>query len=862
MKFSKSLLLSLSCLTFLACSASVEEKQEESSKNAQNYLSLTTLKVESVQKLRESETSLHTITSKTYTLMACFKEVALGKKIQFRDFKISGNDFPAEIKQTTVEGCLTWDENTLMDYTQTRGLKEHKRTFSLVGTEFSHTITFAIDPLEDKIFNLENTSNRVNNQAHKMDANEIIDIAQIRAFFKTYTTPQYGSIPVVGFKSNIITCLRIGANADRLQGEDIEATLINLETGEEQTVPQKTDNFGCVDLTFDSKYERYSVPRYMHYNLIFKATSPAFQGISSQREICLNPWQPNGLFGHDTRSGACPENPIGSIPKLHFNDVSYTYVGNDDNGFKVNEYMDMALTKSFLVRLHPFIDYGHNFATENHYKQIYSGRFTLNFMLLAPRNNELELTAENIHNWDVISGDEKEVEIVNGVIKQKIDLPIEFSELTRAMHRTYGVIMLRPVKDSEFAELNGTIAAGLFDAQARHFGTVLQTHIGYGDEFKASFLTSDIMAKYEKLAYEMKEKKLRSNWKVSPEKVFKELYKNDNYNDIQDFRMNAYNQSVNIKTFKITPKDLDDLLHGEASIETKRKFCHHYFLRNVTDVIRNRTYRRVAPEHHQCGRDPDKYIDFKAIKHIIAIASNPIKDLAGSNFSESDRLNINTGFCMSYNNSTRFSTSKRIGADFGIGMKIPLPFDVFSLGGGLKVDYSMMWGTDESTGSSNRGCVNKSKNLGVDKITLAFKAKTRSCVIVTNKPYVDYEKTWRNRNKQTYYKNERERFQICENEDQVQEVTESWYYIGEEGHMVNSIRDRYDVRENILHKVIRGEKTFNAWNAILQDETKKIFLVKKDRMENPMSYFESIYDHKDNMKPMLYDSALPGVIEL
>src|SRR5690606_26567706 len=98
-------------------------------------------------------------------------------------------------------------------------------------------------------------------------------------------------------------------------------------------------------------------------------------------------------------------------------------------------------------------------------------------------------------------------------------------------------------------------------AQARHFGTVLQTHIGYGDEFKASFLTSDIMAKYEKLAYEMKEKKLRSNWKASPDKVFKELYKSDKYDDIKDFRLNAYNQEVTIPNFKITPKDFEDLIN-------------------------------------------------------------------------------------------------------------------------------------------------------------------------------------------------------------------------------------------------------------------------------------------------------------
>ncbi|WP_034728453.1 hypothetical protein, partial [Bacteriovorax sp. BSW11_IV] len=747
--------------------------------------------------------------------------------------------------------------------TQTRAIKEHKRTFAVEGTEFQKTVLFGIDTLEDKIFNLENTDNRVNGKFHKMDANEIIDIAQIRAFFKTYTTPQYGSIPQVGFKANIITCLRIGANADRLQGEDIEATLINLETGDEQTVPQKTDNFGCVDLTFDSKYERYSVPRYMHYNLVFKATSPAFQGISSQREICLNPWQPNGLFGHDTRSGVCPENPIGSVPKLHFNDVSYTYIGNVDEGFKVNEHMDMALTKSFLIRLHPFIDYGHNFATENHYKQIYSGRFVLNFMLLAPRNNELELTAQNIQNWDIISGDEKEVEIVNGVIKQKIDLEIEFAKLTSALHRTYGVIMLRPVDDGPFAKLNGTIAAGLFDAQVRHFGTVLQTHIGYGQEFKSDNLANEVMMKFEEMMIKHKAPKLGTNWKVSPYEAFKSLYNgNDKYTDIQDFRLSAYNNSVKIENFKLSKKEFEDLIHGEAKLETKRKFCHQYFIRDEATDIYGRKFRHVENEHYDCGRNPDKYIDFKAMKHVLSVVSAPQKDLYGSAFSESDRLNINTGFCMSFNNSTRFSTSKRIGTDIGVGMKIPLPFDILSIGGGVKFDYSMMWGTDESTGSSNRGCVNKSKNLGVDKITLAFKAKTRSCVLVTNKPYIDHQKTWAARKKQTFYKNHHERFNVCFDQDDIEEVSESWYYINEEGHMVNPLRDRYDARENLLHKIIRGEKTFNAWNAILQDQTKQIFLVKKDKFENPMTYFDSIYNQKDETKPLMYDSALPGIIEL
>ncbi|EQC43645.1 putative lipoprotein, partial [Bacteriovorax sp. BSW11_IV] len=115
MKFSKSLLLGLSFVALFGCSAGVEEKKEALATAQTERLALTGLRIESVQKLRESDTSLHTITSKTYTLFACFKESALGKRVQYKKFTISGIDFPAEVKESTVEGCITWDENVTMD---------------------------------------------------------------------------------------------------------------------------------------------------------------------------------------------------------------------------------------------------------------------------------------------------------------------------------------------------------------------------------------------------------------------------------------------------------------------------------------------------------------------------------------------------------------------------------------------------------------------------------------------------------------------------------------------------------------------------------------------------------------------------
>ncbi|MDD0853037.1 hypothetical protein HBN50_08015 [Halobacteriovorax sp. GB3] len=865
MKFSKLLGFLLTAGALYGCSASVDENKEESVKTISNLVQMTSLRIESIQKIRESETSLHTITAKSYTMKACFKEKALGKKIQFKDVILEGKSFPKSLKSTDVEGCVTWEEFTEMDYTRSRGLIEYTRKISIADTNLSREINFGIDPLEDKLVRLDHSINRTSTIMRKMDASQIIDIAQINAYFKSYTTPQYGSIPVVGFKANIKTCLRVGASADRLQGEEVEATLTNLETGEEMTIPQKTDNFGCVDLTFDSSYERYSVPRYIPYNLSFKAVNPSFMGVTSEREICLSPWQPNGIFGHDTRSGACPENPIQRAPKLHFNDVRYVYMGNKDDGFNVNKYLDMEMTKSFLIRLHPVIDYGHNFSNERHYSQIYSGRFKLNFILLSPKENHLDITEENIDDWQVLSGDEKEVEIVDGVIKQRIDLPLSFHNLSRAVHRTYGVIMLSPTRDSEYSDLKPVMAAGLFDAAARHFGTVLQTSVGIGEEFKTNFLSEKLYGKFKNFKQTLKNNNLKSNWKASPLEVFYALHnKTENYDDLDSLELKMFNKIWQHRGIKLSEKDFKDLTSGLATREQKRNFCQIYYIENLKS-LRGRALTEMKSQFRDCTIDPDKFFNFKSFEHIIAITGKAEKNVGGYGFSETDRLNVNTGFCMNYNNSTRFSTSKRIGTDLGIGMKIPLPLDALSIGGGMKLDYSMMWGTDESTGSSNRGCVNRNKNLNVDKLSLRFKARTKSCLLVQVKEYdkEEYSPSWFDSNTRALRKvvstTEKERIHLCANKDEDKEISENWYFIGEEGQHVHPLRDKWDIRENMLHKVIRGEANYTKWMKIMTDETKKIFLVKKDKFEDPMKYFDSIYSNDINV-PLMYDSAIPGSI--
>lgn len=874
----KNLSLLFIIATLYSCSATVDgDSQPEAikAKADANSLVVADLGISAVQELGDTPTS-RIATLKYYTMKACF-ETSFKRKLDSHELEISGNDFDTQLITADNDGCINWEEVINVDLTRSNQIVEFKRSIKLSGTGFGAKLHFGIDPInKNNFYDLNKTKKRIQNDDsfNKLSTQDTIVMDQIR-----FTPKGYGKIDPRN-DNNVIdkpfvanTCFNFKSNGVRMAGQVVDVIMVNQEKDE----VLKKENFtlnenGCAELSFAMMHERYTNTRRIPFDFIVRAKNPALKDAVVSRRVCLYPWSNSGwVFGHDTISGECPEDSKDQRATIFLDEVDYSFLGHDiQEGFHINKDLDMVIVKSYVINMYPKINYGNFVDAIDPIEPLYQGRFRLKVILLAPTEGDIELTQKNYNKFRIISAMTKEVEIESRRLKARIDLPIKFSDVPFVYTRTYAVVKLEPLEESDTSLLPG-IAAGTFNASSKMFRSVLHTQVDVEDTItkeKASmkelrgFLDNLFNQIGGKSGNEIIKLQLDSHKKTALESFNARAKQNTEMEDFVNLKISALNKKL---AAPLETNELRGLLEDTYSRETMTKLCSLFFDSTEMGVWLFKSHKDL--NYKRCIDSPETMMDIQAFSHINSILSKP-----KVTFSNTIRLNNSTGTGSYHGTSDRISTSRSVKA--GAGVKFDIPVVNIGLSGG--VDVQKMWGHDMQTGVSNRSDVGSAIDLYAEKLTLVFSAQTNKCFTVSGTQTYSIELDDQINGgfgsmmgmgvhfteKVTPNK---KRFRICLDNSVKENLTESWFYIGE-GHQFNTVlRDGLNMTENKYITLIRGEKNMARFINFLHENVGNIFMKKVKNQILPDSYMKDSFSNFrlafDKNNDLVSDSAIPGTVE-
>ncbi len=840
MTFSKLLTVFLAATLALSCSLKVED--EQAGQEVSSPIILDSLSISSVQKVYDNALSITRPTHKSFLIKACFKESVFLDPIRGEEFIVSGVSYTSDIN-----GCVYWNEKAVMSSSMEERYIRFKKDVVLKGSVQGLTqVEYAFNLLNDSFVDLQRTS--LPEDAFQMMAKEELkvdfDMTDLTIYFGGYDSAHDDSRTNKNVISKWIGCFKYKVDMQSLSNQIVEMKVID-ENGEVvQEIVNKTDLKGCLRANLNTEYDQFQPIRWISKKLVVKVVEGPLVGQVLEREIFINPWVNGRNHGWDSRAGEPPANPVGEKAKLFIDNVRYTFLGNKENGYQVNKYLDLAVTKSYLIELRPKIDRGHSFSSNRMIEDIYTGRFRLRVGVLAANQGTAELTAESAAKFKYITGMEKIVEVVNNKIITSIDLPFKFEDLAESSARTVAVIELSPISDD--TNLQAVVVSGNFLASSHQLSVGLRPHnsnLDVQSELNISnYLLSQKLDQIKDPSDPVAE--LESRWMGDTQNLFNALQKENKLEQ---------EPITNLKEEVITSLEKKQLLEGSQTKQTSRKLCEAFFPKKTVTGIFYDSYK-VDPKFYDCTRNPEKFISISRHKHMQEIIGTPQKL-----YSSTDKISVGTGFLVYNGKSRRTSVAKRISFGASLSSKLEIPFlKILSLGVGVNADISKMWSKDEMTGTTSRAQFSRSRNLFVDEIKLGFKAKLKNCVLLQGQFYEETSGGWLNST--TEQKQNKKRFQLCEAKSSQEWVEESWFYIGEQKPAHSMLRDPWSISENYLGKIIRGKQNYDQFYNLMTDDTKVIFLEKVEVMQDNDVYIQRFYKSKE--RAVLKDMAIPGTINL
>ncbi|TNF02211.1 MAG: hypothetical protein EP326_03470 [Deltaproteobacteria bacterium] len=845
------------------CSAGVDENVNTDS--PQSNLIVSSLNASSIQEVFENAATVTRPTHKTFMVTVCLKESVLLDPIRNQQFSIN-----TKTPKTTVSdanGCLRWTEKVEMKASFHNRYVLFNRTITTSG-QFSGTlnIKYAFNMFTNNFVDLQHEPLPEDQliTAGKEDMEVDFDMTDLTIYFGGYDTQHDDSRANKRVITKWIGCFKIKADMSAVSSQIIEMKVLDENGDVVQEVVNKTDLKGCLRANIYTEYDQFQATRWIPRRLVVQAVDGPLKGQILNRDIYINPWVNGRNHGWDSRAGEPPQNPVGEKAKLHLDSVRYTFLGNKEEGYKVNKYLDLSVAKSYLIELAPKINRGHSYSTNRIIEDIYTGYFILKVSILAATKGATELTAENIDQFKFISGTQKEVEVINNKILTTIDLPFRFDQLAESAARTIAVLELTP-KDPEAFNLQPVIVSGKFLASTHQLSVGLRPHDRDLIAQSELNITNDILRqKLNPISALMKAAALESKWQGSPSDIFTELHK-DNPLKQEDIKtLKRSKSSLVLVEDQITEADFNSLLDDPNKKELLGKVCSYFFPKVLVEGILWDSYNFPA-EYHGCKRNPSRYIKGTGLKHIEEITGKPQKL-----FTSTDKIGIGTGFLIYSGESRRTSVSKRISFGGGLSAKLEIPFlKILSLGAGVNADIAKVWSRDESQGTTSRAQFSRSRNLFVDELKLGFEASINNCVlfegveyeVVKPAPYYGMGMGFGGYNNiQTEKKLNKKRLRICKDKTQKEWIEESWYYVGEQKPSDSVIRDPWSISENYLGKIIRGKDNYELFYNLMTDDTKVIYLEKIDQLPSNTAMMERYY--KNDTVPVLEDMAIPGTIKL
>jgi hypothetical protein len=617
---------------------------------------------------------------------------------------------------------------------------------------------------------------------------------------------------------------------------------ISGDDGESEPIIEETDKDGCFDTVIFLSYEQYRYSEWLKKELIVKVTSGPLANKVTKRGFFVNPWEHrsksyliDALNTNEVKQNVL-ENPNKKYNRISIDGVMYILIGNDLNNFKVNNTLNLTISKTYQVVLTPRIDRGHRFSKEanQRYEKMHDGKFRLKFMILAPDKADIEITENNYKDFTYITGAEKEVDVKDGIINALISIPVKMTDLPRIAMRTVTIFKLEPIEDTG---IRNTVVTGFFKAKIPWIKTnVLQSKAlqDYDLESPAQFspkLRQDLITEAQrsinnKTAEELNQTVIDKESFVSIESDTDSIIKDDInkaeykkhveelFSNIQNYHENVIYGNPDIYIHKDAGKiyqahlekafeevitgttyNFDDIETGTEEATEKKLILadgdiNKLYNTNYTqekELLNNRTYKKIT-DHicHEMFKDikggslfglrDARHPDFKNC------LDKPYEYFEINRTMHSKKLNktspmhsvpMHLNIGSNFSTGTYQSTYTWESQRVGADVGMKLPLgSVFSAGVRI-YEYSKGWAQNTGRNMMHTDNTSQSLQVIVEKFTLGLEGTFQKCVTLSGKKYIPQE-----------VKNELERASTISGKDMDSEnytnsykkISKSYYY--------------------------------------------------------------------------------------
>ena len=897
-------MLSLTSLVSCGSDTSNDKQQEiarqlKAQANESSIITVSRFSVEGVSEQKDNVKS-RIANSKTFHVKACLSS-SIGKSLKYKKFFITGDDFQTIERDADDNACIRWDEPVVMDYSLPNAFFPRDRKVILSSSaNISYDLKLAVNQYTNAIVHGNNYHIIDNLNKTKLSKSEILEVKNIKITPKGYglVDPRNDNL-IIDKKVVVSACLNLKTSGASLSNEYVSAKLINLEkleNGEENAVTKmydqtdgQLDESGCTDMKFYLEHERYTNTRRIPFNLELEVSNDTLQNAKVTRGLCLYPWSNNGwIFAEVSRTGECEEDNNNQRARLFVDQVSYSFLGHDNQeGFHVNNNLDLVVEKSFIVKMYPKVHYGNYAHHMNPIEPFYQGKLKLEVYFLAPLQGDIDLTNENKHKFKLISVASREVDVENNLLKARIDMPIKFVDMPYVHTRTFAAVKLSPILkegDNPKHAPRPAWAAGTFHASSKTFNSVLHTQLQVTDKFsEADYESSKINEKMNEMVQlenyletmskniqgvtkkDIIKAKLAPRYTKSSEKLFKEELEK---HELFDETINLTDKQLNAKIgeeLKLTDSEIAGIYEDNYKVESLGKLCAAFFPQEKTGLI-FKDYKDY--NMRKCMESPWEFMNISAVSHVQEVISKP-----KVSHSNTIRISKSTGAGNYFSNGNRVAFSKGYKAGVSMKQDFKIPFIGTGVGASAGYDWSTSWSLDYTTGEQNRSDNSQGIDLYAESITLNFEAITKQCFMIEGTAM--FKQEWVADKYPTYHGlggsmqylpiNNPKRFKICKGASGKERLEETWYFTGE-GFQFNSIlRDRLGMTENQYTMMFRGRKTLYKFTEFLTLASSNMFNLKERKNQSPDVYMLDVYksykEAFDGNHDLIDDQAIPGTVE-
>lgn len=600
----------------------------------------------------------------------------------------------------------------------------------------------------------------------------------------------------------------------------------------------KIDQNSCFSIDLSLAFNNYGKNSWQYSDL-----SLNLDDININLQVAFHPSSSKIHFVDLRKTKISEVESLNDDMEIFVDTLSYGQVGNENNSFYVNKFLELFMEKRYFLEFRPVLINKNSGNKTNTTEVLNEGAFDIELAIYVGQVDGA-INSVDLKKFNTIATSKIEAQVsATGLVKAEFKLPLVVNDAIFLSQRAF--LIMRLIPKNIIQELSEK--KFVFDF--------------YGTSFKESATVNEGIdttnLDWESLNFD-KFDHFNKGLHNKTDKNSIDLYK--------DYLIK--NQMLSSKNYFLLNDFLTSSLHTES--EAKLNAYDFRILKQVTKTIpktgglREKICRLFYPgklkyfTRNECIDDPSKFVTINSGTHIDDILPLNLFEqqnkLVQANYlnqlEENDGdVSRGKGYMVAAGDRAGISSGTHSGVGESLSGSIFYdgPPGVLMFSAGVSKSHEVFTNQDDGKMQMLMSRYNSQitpVKLLYNAIGLSFNAKVKDCVFIK------------------FLKDAHNNLLICDQENRNKNITEKWYYLGEDDAKKNGVlSDGMKVGDKSYLKIIRGEKNFQTlWEKFKSEDNKAMILEMEDI---PLGQKLLEYKRSDDINlefEINKDSAFPGLL--